>query len=114
MKSYLTRAWEALTARLGSVASFLLPLAKELDVAIRAQDVAKVERACTAYEVRAREVREALEAGDQLVTHLRASMADGRLSAVEAGQGLLLVERLVDESEDVATGRDEDDTPATP
>ena len=111
MDSFLTRAWNALTSKLGSLAAFIRPVAEELEVSIRTGDVAKAEAACNAWDGRAHEMRETLDAGDELVAHIRASIADGKLDAIEAARGLLKVERLLDEGEDVLTGRDEDDAP---
>ena len=102
-----------LTSKLGSLASFIVPVAREIQVAVASKDVDKIEAACAEWDNRSHEARETLDAGDELVAHIRASVADGHLDAIESAEGLLLLERLIDEAEDIATGRDEDDEATT-
>ncbi len=119
MESFLKRAWKALTAKLGSFAAFIPSIASQIEVGIRDNDTAKILKVCDAWDTRAHETRETLDAGDELMAHLRKAVEpdpDGvvRLTAAETGTGLLLVEKLIDEAEDIVTGVDEDDAPATP
>lgn len=109
MQSFLRRAWDALTKKLGAVSAFILPIARTVEIGIAENDSAKILSACDEWDKRAHETRETLDAGDELVAHMRQSLADGNISAIEAGTGALLVEKLIDEAEDIATGVDEDD-----
>ena len=111
MDSFLKKAWTALTLKLGAFAAFINPIAAQIEVGIREQDSAKITAACDEWDKRSLEARETIDAGDELVAHLRAAVADDKISAIEAATGLLLVERLIDEAEDIVTGQDEDDPP---
>jgi len=112
MKSFLTAAFEALESKLGGVASFIPVLAEGIKKGIDEEDFAAIDKHLREAEKRIHEGRETLTAAEELTAHVRQSVRDGDLSLAEAGQGLLLVERLIDEAEDVVTGVDEDDEPA--
>lgn len=111
MESILSRAWNALTRKLGTLAGFILPIGRELEVAIADRDTARAQAAADAWKARAHELREALDAGDAVFAEVETALEDGRLDALEASRVALKLERFVDEAEDVLTGTDEDDNP---
>jgi len=109
MQSYLKKAWAVIADKIGALASFIIPVAKELHIAIAAGDIPGIIAKCDALDARFDELDETTVAGREITAHVRKSVADGELDAVEAAHGLLLVERFADEFEDVFTGTDEDD-----
>lgn len=111
MDSLLRKAWKLVTDKLGAIASFLLPAAEQIQVAVSQGDKAKILLICDEIDSRTHETREACDAADAFTAHVRKSADDNRLDLIEGGEGALLLERLVDELEDIATGKDEDDEP---
>lgn len=111
MKNWLRKAWTAVTNKLGSLAAFITPVARELEVGIAEADKDKILAACDQLDARFHETDETTAAGRELTAHCRKALEDDNLDAIEAAEGLVLIQKLIDEAEDIVTGRDEDDAP---
>jgi hypothetical protein len=110
MKNYLA----ILVAKLQSVIKpsiwqFIPLLAGQLKAALAAKDTAKILALADRIEATAHEEREHADSMDALAAHLRVMVADGEVDALEAAEGLELLQEMVDQGEDIATGKDEDD-----
>lgn len=114
MESFLRKAWAVVTDKLGAIANFIPAIAEKIEVAIKEEKVEDLNESFDELEARSHEMREVCDAIDQFVNHGRQAIADGNLSAVEGARAGLLLERIVDEAEDVVTGVDEDDVPPEP
>ena len=90
---------------------FVPTIASQVKVAVGEGDKAKVLALADRLEATAREEREHADSVDALASHLKQSIADGAFDAVEAAEALALLQRSIDEAEDVITGHDEDDAP---
>lgn len=102
MKNFAVSAWNWATSKLGSLTSFIEPIAKALKIAIEAGDVAKIK-------LHVNELREFFSKGLDLCDFLDEAVADGNLDLYEGSQAVKMIATLVDEGEDVITGVDEDD-----
>lgn len=109
MESILLRGYEAIESKLGGLASFIPAIAQSIKKSIDEEDYAAVDAKLRELDKRTHEGREALAAADNLAAYVRQALRDGDLTLAEGAEMALLVERLVDEAEDVVTGVDEDD-----
>ena len=98
--SYITALWDRVLLKLGSVASFIPPIAEQIKVAVADGDVAKVR----AHTV---QFRQFCEKGIALCDGIDDAVADGNINLVEGSQIVLDLESLVDEADDVIKGADD-------
>jgi hypothetical protein len=115
MKDYLGTLLAKLKAVIKpSIWSFVPLLAAQLKAAIAAKDTAKILEIAARLRASAHEEREHADSVDALAAHLEASVApdeDGvvEIDAIEVAEALDLLQTVIDEGEDIATGKDEDD-----
>lgn len=102
MNSFLERLYDKAIARMGSLASFVPMIAKNLKAAIAEGDVEKIKR-------HTHELRELSAAQIKLADTVDAAVADGNIDLVEGAEIAVEFERVIDEAEDVIKGFDEDD-----
>lgn len=98
-----------LIGKLGKWAAFVPILLAELKKALTARDSDKVRKIAADVRRRAVEMREAADALDAVADRAEAAVADNEVSAQEVIDVLDSVTHAVDEAEDIATGKDEDD-----
>jgi hypothetical protein len=112
MKDYLAILLTKLKAVLKpAIWSFIPALVGQIQVAIKERDLAKIVAIADRLEATAVEEREHANALDALASHLKQMVADNKIDGIEAAEALDLIQTVLDESEDVATGKDEDDVP---
>ena len=102
MENYVQNLIDKVEERLGAAAGMIARVGEEIKVTLDEGDL-------SAMEGRVQEAREAAGSMILLCDHLAASLEDGSLSATEMGGAALLLNKFLDELEDVATGVDEDD-----
>lgn len=106
MKSYLLPLWDKAMKLLGPVGPLIPTIAKSIKKDLKAGDVEKVQ-------AHAKELLECAEQMALCANYLIEITADGTIDLDETARVAINFERLLDEAEDVATGVDEDDPPAT-
>jgi hypothetical protein len=109
MISFLTKAFEAVSGKLGGIAVFIPAIAERIRVAIKSRDVEKVKKGVASLRARNVELREVCDGIDDFCDYADAAVADGQLDGIEMGRAGLKLEKIVDEAEDVLRGYDEDD-----
>ena len=112
MRRFIVDLWDKAMAKLGIFASFIPGIASELKVAVETDDGEKARR----HGIELVEAGEALKVLGQSVVDATQEDRDGviRITAAEGSDILLKLEAAIDEIEDVATGRDEDDQVVPP
>ena len=103
MKPFLKNLWDKVLTKLGAVAAFIPGIAQAIKIAI---DEGDQEKALKLLE----ELDESFDAGKAFTAKVRAALADGQLTAAEIAASGVALEKWVDETEDVFTLKDEDDT----
>lgn len=112
MKNYLAILLAKIKAVIKpSIWQFIPLLGSQLKAAIAAKDTAKIFEIAERIKATAHEEREHADAMDALADHLVAMVADGEIDGLETAEGLDLLQTMIDEGEDIATGKDEDDLP---
>ena len=115
MRNYLAMLVEKLKAVLKpTIWSFITSLASQLKAALAAKDTAKITEIAARLRASAHEEREHADSVDALADHLDLMVADGSIDGLEVAHGLDLLQTVIDEGEDIATGVDEDDEPPVP
>ena len=105
----LVKVLEGLISKLGKW-SFIVPLLlAQLKKALTKSDIAKVTALAAQIRARAHEMREAADAIEHVADEAEAAAMDQTVDADEVIAVLADCTKAVDELEDIATGKDEDD-----
>lgn len=113
MKDYLAILLTKIQAVLKpTIWTFIPSLVQQIKVAIKERDIAKLQAIAERLEATAIEEREHADSLDRLASHIKQMIADGQVDGIEAAEALDLIQTSIDEAEDIAKGKDEDDPPA--
>jgi hypothetical protein len=104
MDSYTKKFWAVVQDKIGSVSELIEPIGKQIRLPIDQNDI-------EGARARAHEIKEAgvelTATGDVMLKILE----DGTVDVVEGAEFIVQFEKLIDETEDIVTGVDEDDAP---